>query len=134
MPTAQNLLPELKTACHNLHWRSETESPIQVVEWPVKNPDFSLEALIASGGYDSNVPVRVTDIESLFKPVTADRAWYDSTERQLVERYRNRKDLLETSLDKLQVYRIGEVEIDIYAVGYTEDSRVLGIQTQAVET
>ncbi|MBE9067133.1 nuclease, partial [Leptolyngbya cf. ectocarpi LEGE 11479] len=65
---------------------------------------------------------------------TVARAWFDSRELILVERYRNLRDLLETTLEDLQVYRIGTVEIDVYLLGKTEDDQIIGVKTTIVET
>ncbi len=45
-----------------------------------------------------------------------------------------RKNLLEANLRDLRVFKIGEIQIDIYVVGLDVENNLTGIQTKAVET
>ncbi len=44
------------------------------------------------------------------------------------------KDLLEKNLKDLKVFKVGKIQLDVYAVGLDAESNVIGIQTKAVET
>ncbi|MEO0349079.1 MAG: nuclease A inhibitor family protein [Cyanobacteria bacterium P01_A01_bin.15] len=134
MPTSQDLLPELETACENLLWRSEADYPFEVVVLLLDQQSFTVKTLLDNGDYPDNTPVTVVSLDDFFKQALVERAWFDSRELKRVERYRNLRDLLETTLENLQVYRLGEVEIDVYILGGTEDSQVIGVKTQTVET
>ena len=132
MPTTQDLLPELKAACDDLLWRSETDSPFEVAVLPSEQPLASIDQLLSR--YPDNTPVDIVSLDDFFGQSTVERAWFDSRELALVERYRNLRDLLETTLENLQVYRIGTVEIDVYLLGKTEDDQIIGVKTKVVET
>ncbi|NEQ51779.1 MAG: nuclease [Leptolyngbya sp. SIO3F4] len=132
MPTIQDLLPELETACDKLLWRSETDSPFEVAILAAEQQLFSLDSLLKN--YPDNTPVNVISLDDFFGQSTVERAWFDSRELSLVQRYRNLRDLLETTLENLQVYRIGSVEIDVYLLGKTEDDQIIGVKTKIVET
>lgn len=134
MPTINDLLPELKAACKNLLWRSETDHPFEVTVLPANHQPSRVEKLLSSGRYPDNTPVAIVSIDDFFGQTTVERAWFDSRELTLVERYRNLRDLLETTLENLQVYRIGNVEMDVYLLGNTEDNQVIGVKTRIVET
>lgn len=134
MPTTHDLLPELKAACEDLLWRSETDFPFEVVVLPSVNQSPRTDMLLRHGRYPDNTPIAVVGLDDFFGQATVARAWFDSRELTLVERYRNLRDLLETTLENLQVYRIGSVEIDIYLLGKTEDDQVIGVKTKIVET
>lgn len=132
MPTTQDLLPELKAACDNLLWRSETDYPFEVAVLPGEHQRPSVDSLLSA--YPAHTPVSVVSLDDFFGQATVERAWFDSRELTLVERYRNLRDLLETTLENLQVYRIGSVEMDVYLLGNTEDDQVIGVKTKVVET
>ncbi|MBT9317882.1 nuclease A inhibitor family protein [Leptothoe spongobia] len=132
MPITQDLLPELEAACDNLLWRSETDYPFEVAVLPVDQQIASVDSLINS--YPDNTPVAIVSLDDFFGQSIVERAWFDSRELRLVERYRNLRDLLETTLENLQVYRIGSVEMDVYLLGKTEDNQVVGVKTKIVET
>lgn len=132
MPTSQDLLPELEVACDQLLWRSETDYPFEVVILPADQQSFSVDVLL--GNYPENTPVAIVRLDDFFGQSTVERSWFDSRELALVERYRNLRDLLDTTLENLQVYRIGRVEMDVYLLGQTEDGQVIGVKTKLVET
>ena len=133
MPTAKDLLPELEAACENLLWRSEADYPCEVVVLMDKDQSQEVSAVITKS-YPTDTPIATASVESFFCQATLERAWFDSNELSLVQRYRNLRDLLETTLNNLQVYRIGHVEIDVYMVGETEDDQIVGVKTKVVET
>ena len=132
MPTTQDLLPELEAACDNLLWRSETDCPFEVTIVSIERQLSSVDALLSH--YPAHTPVSVVSLDDFFGQAMIERAWFDSRELSLVERYRNLHDLLESTLENLQVYRIGSVEIDVYLLGKTEDNQVIGVKTKIVET
>ncbi|MGD1948280.1 MAG: nuclease A inhibitor family protein [Leptolyngbyaceae cyanobacterium] len=131
MPTIQDLLPELEAACEDLLWRSEADYPFEVVVLTA-NAHNLLAAL--KEGYPGDTPIVPLSLNDFFDQATQERAWFDSRELSLVQRYRNLRDLLEATLENLQVYRIGRVEMDVYLVGETEDKQAVGVKTKIVET
>ncbi|MEM1251406.1 MAG: nuclease A inhibitor family protein [Cyanobacteria bacterium P01_H01_bin.21] len=131
MPTTQDLLPELEAACEDLLWRSETDYPFEVVVLTAKA--HNVQAVIKED-YPGDTPMVLISLDDFFGQSIQERAWFDSRELALVQRYRNLRDLLEATLENLQVYRIGRVEIDVYLVGETEDQQVVGVKTKIVET
>lgn len=133
MPTTQDLIPELEAACKDLLWRSEADYSFEVATLPITKQPLSIDRQLLAI-YPDNTPVAIISLEQFFAQATVERSWFDSHELTLVQRYRNLRDLLETTLENLQVYRIGSVEIDVYLLGKTEDDRVIGVKTKVVET
>ena len=133
MPIAQDLIPELEAACRDLLWRSEADYPFEVAAVPITkaSPSINVELLAT---YPDATPVAIVSLEKFFAQSIVERSWFDSHELTLVQRYRNLRDLLETTLENPQVYRIGSVEIDVYLLGKTEDDQVIGVKTKVVET
>lgn len=133
MPTTENLVPELESACDQLLWRSEADYPFEVaVLASGQKTAEPIDELLSQ--YPADTPVKTVSLDDFFGQSIVERAWFDSRELELVQRYRNLRDLLETTLDNLQVYRIGDVEIDVYLLGTTEDHGVIGVKTKVVET
>jgi hypothetical protein len=134
MPTAENLIPQLESACNDLLWRSETDAPFEILCWELPGNRLDPHDLLYRSGQPLDTPTQVVSLKGFFEPVILDRSWHDSTEQQLVQRYRNLKDLLETALENLQVYRLGEMEVTVYLLGWTEDGKIVGVKTMVVET
>jgi hypothetical protein len=60
--------------------------------------------------------------------------WHDQEEREMVQRFQNRVSVLKHNLSQLQVYRVGNINIDAYIVGVTPSGDWTGLSTQLVQT
>ena len=69
-----------------------------------------------------------------FGRLTAIKDWFGETEMSKAKRFLALEKLLEKNLRSLKVFRIGEIQVDIYAVGIGTDDRLIGVTTKAVET
>jgi hypothetical protein len=52
----------------------------------------------------------------------------------MVQRFQNLVSVLKQNLSQLQVYRVGNIEIDVYIVGVTDGGGLAGLSTKLVET
>ena len=59
--------------------------------------------------------------------------WYEDEEKATVKKFQNLVNLLKTNLIDLQVYKIGNREIDVYITGNTPDG-IAGVSTKVIET
>ena len=75
-----------------------------------------------------------TTLSDLFEPVLTIEDWYEQAELDLVDRYTNLLDSINNNLSEVQVFRVGEVEIDIYIIGKTPTGDIIGLKTRSIET
>jgi len=52
----------------------------------------------------------------------------------MVQRFQNLVSVLKENLSQLQVYRVGNTDIDAYIVGVTDGGELAGLSTKQVET
>ncbi|MEO0868546.1 MAG: nuclease A inhibitor family protein, partial [Cyanobacteria bacterium J06642_11] len=97
MPTTHDLVPELEAACDKLLWRSEADSPFEVVVLSSQHKPALIDQLLSD--YPVDTPVRIVSLDDFFGQSIVERAWFDSRELELVRRYRSLRDLLETTLE-----------------------------------
>ncbi len=128
-----DLITRLEQAVDGLLYPSESDAPLTVFVWRQPVP-FSAEALLACTGHDSTTPVKTTDLDSFFRPVTTSRAWHGTEEQERTRRFTALHELLEAELSDIQVYKVGSIRIDVYIVGYDADGNILGLTTNVVET
>lgn len=133
-PAAESLLPELRSACEDLLWLSETDAPFEVICWPEQPPPLTPQDLLRLGGCPADTPIQTSRLEDFFGPATTEQDWFGAAEKAQAERYRHLQHLLTSRLEDPQVYRLGEVEVTIYVLGYTGDGQLAGVKTFAVET
>ena len=60
--------------------------------------------------------------------------WFGNEEKKSAQKFSELKELLEESLKDLKVFRIGEIELNIYVVGIDSENTLMGIKTKSVET
>jgi hypothetical protein len=130
--TTAEIIDRLKQATTDLLWSSESDYPFEVVSW-----ELGVELTptdLFSNIYDTDLAIESITLTDLFEPVLTIEDWYEQAELDLVDRYTNLLDLINTNLSEVQVFRVGEVEIDIYIIGKTPTGDIIGLKTRSVET
>jgi Nuclease A inhibitor-like protein len=130
--TTATIIDRLKQATTDLLWSSESDSPFEIVTW---EPGIELNPSdLFSNIYDTDLAIESMDLADLLAPVIAVEDWYEAEELALVDRYQKLRQSIESNLSEVQVFRVGEVEIDIYIIGKTPAGDIIGLKTLAVET
>jgi hypothetical protein len=130
--TTAEIIDRLKQATTDLLWSSESDYPFEVVSW-----ELGIELTptdLFSNIYDTDLAIESISLTDLFEPVLTIEDWYEDAELALVDRYTNLLDLINTNLSGVQVFRVGEVEIDVYIIGKTLTGDIIGLKTRSVET
>lgn len=129
-----DLVGALQTASQGLQWMSESDYPFEVIHWPSTNlTNLTQEALLQRTGHSADTAVSTQDVDRFFAPALEAQDWYGPEELATLQQYRKLVATLKQYLQNLTVYRVGEVEVDIYILGQATDG-VAGLATQAVET
>jgi Nuclease A inhibitor-like protein len=130
--TTAAIIDRFKQATTDLLWSSESDYPFEVVSW---EPGTELNPSdLFSNIYDTDLAIESIALLDLFEPVLTIEDWYEQAELDLVDRYTNLLDLINTNLSQVEVFRVGEVEIDIYIIGKTPTGNIIGLKTRFVET
>ena len=130
--TTAEIIDRLKQATTDLLWSSESDYPFEVVTW---EPGIELTPTdLFSNIYDTDLAIESIALTDLFEPVLTIEDWYEQAELDLVDRYTNLLDSINNNLSEVQVFRVGEVEIDIYIIGKTPTGDIIGLKTRSVET
>lgn len=124
----------LREAAAGLLYMSETDEPFEAVHW--KNPGRPLDAarLLELTHAKPKTPVREESLESFFKDLTTPQDWHGEAEREDVRRYQKLKETIQSRLSGAKVFRVGEINVEIYIVGLTPEGDWAGLRTRAVET
>lgn len=130
----QELVTLLQGLVEGLTWMSETDAPLHVLYWDNSMVLESNEQLLQHMQHPRTAVVGVGEVDQFFEPAVAEQDWFGEEEKETAARYRSLLSVLKQHLSHLKVYRVGEVEIDVYVLGRTEADSVVGIATQIVET
>ena len=126
---------KLKSLSQNLVWMSESDYPFDIFTWSnQESTEFNTQNLLQKTNHSPESPVKVLEIDKFFQRATDEKDWYDDDERETAKKYQTLLETLKQNLDNIQVYKIGEVEIDVYIVGQLKSGDWVGLSTKAVET
>jgi hypothetical protein len=128
----RSLREKLALAVTDLVWLSESDYPFEIIDWQIE----SIEPVILLKQIDrpEDTLVEVVELEAFFATATQEQDWYDESELETVKRYRDLVEILKTNLQEVAVYRVGEIEIEVYILGKTSSNAIAGLKTQVVET
>jgi hypothetical protein len=129
-----DVLQALRAVANGLLYTSETDAPLELVRWPRGESILTASDILALIGKDQDAPISEIGLEAFFRDLIQDQDWHDEDAKRAVQQYRNLLVVLKQTLKNLKVFKIGEVQIDIYIVGRAPDGEWAGIKTTAVET
>ena len=127
----RQFIQNLKQAIADLLWLSEAEYPFEIVYW---QGSLDKASLLQHYDYPPQTPVQTKEFLSFFASAAMEKEWYNETELAEVKRYRELVSLMQDNLNDLQVYLVGEVEIDAYILGKTQHQAIAGLKTKIIAT
>jgi hypothetical protein len=135
MKKTSELIAELEQATKGLLVQSESDYPVAPFSMEAKGArQISAPFLMESMGLASDLPVEEVTMDEFFHLAVTDEDWHGPKQREKVQRFRRLVQTLKENLSDIIVYRIGEVEIDVFVVGKTEQGDFAGVSTRVVET
>ena len=127
------LIDRLRQLSKGLLWMSESDYPFETIYWKNQG-NLTKKKLLQLSGHDLNTLVEVEQLDRFFVLAIKEQDWHEQEKKAEFKRYRVLLDFLKNYLRDIKVYRVGEVEIDIYIVGRTNSRNLAGLSTKAIET
>jgi hypothetical protein len=124
----------LEMATRDLLYMSESDEPIEVIQPGKFGGPFGVRDAFLATGRPADGPVRELSLEEFFEEPTKACDWHGAAEKQIVDRYRQLRQLFRGGLKEAKVFRLGEVKVDLIVIGRTADDHWIGIKMRAVET
>lgn len=131
--TNSEILDQLRTSANGLLMMSESEYPFEVFLWEGIAP-ATPEKVIQQTNHPQNTPVEIVGVDDFFQVAMTEEDWHEEEEKATVKRFQTLVQELKKNLANLQVYRLGNKEVDAYIVGQTPTGNLAGISTKVVET
>jgi len=128
-----SIATQLKQASNGLLFLSETDAPFEVIHWPAQG-ELTPVKLLQLTNHPPDAPVKVVSVDDFFAIATQEEDWHDQEEREMVQRFQNKVSVLKQNLSQLQVFRVGNINIDVYIVAATPSGELAGLSTKLVET
>lgn len=118
----------------DLRYPSESDEKIEFFEILDTVAEISTENFKTFIGKNEETAIQTMDLELFFEPLTRTEEWFTDEEAQWAEDSLKLKTVLKKKLHDLQVFRVGETEIEVFVVGKTEAGEWIGIKTLLIET
>ncbi len=131
--TNTQIKDQLTEASNGLLLMSESEYPLEAFLWDVTAPATS-EKVLQQTNNSPDTPVKVVTVDDFFSVATTAEDWHEDEEKESVKKFQALVQTLKANLKNLQVYRLKEIEIDVYVVGETPTGNLAGLSTKVVET
>ena len=128
-----DLTRRIKAAAANLFYISETDAPVELFAGTAAAA-VTQEILLSQIGKPTDSPVETRNFDEFFAPLVALQDWFGDEEKANAAKFAVLRDLLKNNLQDLKVFKIGSIELNVYAVGLDAESKLTGIKTRAVET
>lgn len=125
-----SLLQELQQASEGLLFISENDYPLTAFVWEKAADGFNTDTLLAKSGHPAGTLVETRTVDNFFRNAIRD----DLYGEEAAARFRQVVELLKTRLTDIQVYRLGEISIDVYVIGKTANGDLAGYTTRLIET
>lgn len=128
-----NFSSELEKSVKDLWYMSETDAKVEIFAGK-KADSVTKEILVEQINISSETNIEERDFAEFFENLTKIQGWYGEEEKETAAKFSTVQKLLEENLKNLKIFKIGQIEIDIYVVGLNSQNILTGIMTRAVET
>ncbi|MFM9904494.1 MAG: nuclease A inhibitor family protein [Pyrinomonadaceae bacterium] len=123
----------ISAACEGLIYISETDAPVTLFQGS-RVENVAREIILQQSGLDQAAIIEEITFDQFFERLTVVKDWYGEAEKERAKKFAGLQKLLGENLRDRKVFRIGEIRLDIFAVGIDKDGFLTGITTKAVET
>ncbi len=129
----ENLLSALQSASSDLTWMSESDYPFESFCWE-DSTDLDDQKILQLTEQPADAAIEAVDLDRFFEGATQPQDWQGEEELAIVQKYQNLVTTLKDHLIEPKVYRIGNIEVQIYVVGQTPAGNLAGLKTVSIET
>jgi hypothetical protein len=130
---SRQLFDSISAACTGLIYISEIDAA--VTPFAAQGTAAELPGIILQHtGRPTDDLVEEAVFADLFDRLTAFKDWHGTREIERTKKFLELRRLLEEHLTDLKVFRLGRIQIDIFAVGLDKNDLLMGVSTNAEET
>ena len=129
----EELKKQIKKASEGLYYISETDAEI-LPFFGKQSQTVTKEEILRQTDHVADTFVEERNFGEFFSRLTEIQDWFGDEEKATAQKFAELKNLLERNLRDLKVFKVGKIQLDVYAVGINAENNLLGIKTKAVET
>lgn len=84
--------------------------------------------------HEAETKIEEITLDKFFYRPTKIEDWFGDEEIETAQKFSALQKLIESSLQNIKVFRVGEIQIDVYIVGVDAEGNFAGLKTTAIET
>ena len=97
-------------------------------------PDVLIDKLLELAGKQKGTKVEVLTVDQFFRNMTRLSSNPSPEQEQTVKRFLTLQEVLQEELSEIEVYLVGEIEIDAFILGKSADGGYAGLRTKVIQT
>ena len=101
----------LKQASKGLQFRSESDAPFEVVEWPGEQGKPDKARVLELAGLPPTTPVKTKSLDAFFKEATQEQDWMDEGEKAEAQKFKQLVQTLKETLSDIKVFLAGGADM-----------------------
>jgi hypothetical protein len=130
-----SLKDEIISLSSDLMYPSESDEKIEYFEMEVSTIEkLSLANFRMYNGIRPEVIIQEIDYELFFKPLIKIEDWFGEDEKKWAEDSLKLKQLLSEKLKDISILKVGQIQIDVFLFGKSEECKWAGLKTKVIET
>jgi hypothetical protein len=131
--SSASLKNELSGKVKDLYFPSESDHPIEAVSYPSSGDP--LKTIAEADSSKPAVPVQQgMKFADFYEKYAVAKDWQSAGSKEFAAKFGAALDVMKEHLDDLQIFRQGEVEVDLFILGRDKESNWTGLKTTVVET
>ena len=128
----EKLMEYLTEKSKGLYWMSESDYPFTAFKWDVAELDN--ESVLELTSHSESTAISTITLEEMMSNAVTINDPNNQTEVETATKYMELVSFIKDKLSDVIVYRVGEVEVDVYIVGRNGINGYVGLSTVSVET
>lgn len=116
--------------------KAEETAIANTVTAPFSSTTFAPTAddVLKNTEHETETTIEETTLEKFFYRPTKIEDWFGDEETETAQKFSALQKVIESNLQNVKVFRVGEISIDVYIVGVDADGNFAGLKTTVIET
>jgi hypothetical protein len=127
-----NQTEKIRTAASSLFYISETDAPLETIEFSETSKDAIVEKIKKASVSGDHLEEQ--SLEYFFRNHVKEYPEHGAEEKAQIQKFKSLMQTLKENLSDIHVYRVGSIQIDAYIIGKLKSGKYAGLKTRLVET
>lgn len=129
-----SIVKDLEKLSKDLIYISETDGTFEVLDWSDAEQMETEDDLLMYLNLPANTFIRHGEVEDFLKYMGTIKDYHSEERKQMAKQYQQLQVYIDKNLANPIVFKVGEIEEDVYIVGENPDGGYVALKTFIVES